>query len=309
MEAKVLIQLLNFSRTLIQDGEIQFLYYEKFPVHPEDIGADHQDMMAMWERQLRENPPKSENPKGLRKVILGYLEDEKKYGGFRDENAAFLEAHVVFQNFLPGKQVPRFHYAYRVECIRRSENYPSLGHSLFFSAGEHHTVFSNGPDKVLVNRIPNQFSNGELRGHLIGEKGHVESVVIDVTYLPPSNPIEDNPIAIDLSKTDIGETVYIITHRPFERGKAKIYVRLRDGLPEVFREEFYYQSDSPHTDAEGYWLRQIKMYRDFERVATVNIAFPKVREIQEFRDVDGFMRTHTIATIKELGFLTLARFM
>lgn len=60
----------------------------------------------------------------------------------------------------------------------------------------------------------------------------------------------------------------------------------------VFKEEFYYQSESPYADTEGYWLRKIDMYRDFELVEALSIAFPRVREAREFRSSDRFMRHH-----------------
>ena len=303
MEANTLIQLLNFSKTLIQDGEFHFLYYVKYPTHPDDVGSEHQNMRAMWEKQLRENPPKSENPEALRKTILGYLEREKEYGAFRgtDEDiGAFLEAHVVFQ-VLPGNSKLKLPFAYRVAHISRFENYPSLGHLRFFNGGRERNLFSNG-SQILVDGIPNQFANDRRRGNLVLNKELYEFTVVTATYLPPSNPIDETRAEVHLSKTDMGKTVYIITDYPFENVKVKVYVRLKNGLPEVFREEYYYRSDSPHADTEGYWLRQIKMYRDFERVETLNIAFPKVREEQEFRAIDRFMRARTILTITEMDF-------
>ena len=77
MESKTLIDLLNYSRALIQDGEIKFIYFSQFPTHPDDVGAKHRKLVTGWERQLRENPPKSRNPEALRKEILRYLEEEK----------------------------------------------------------------------------------------------------------------------------------------------------------------------------------------------------------------------------------------
>ena len=296
MDTKTLIQLLNYSKTLIQDGEIQFLYYQKFPTHPDDVGEETRMLIAAYEEDLRE----VSSEENLRKRVLGYLEDEKKYGGFRgsEKDATFFEGHLVFQ--VPSTE--KFQQVYRITQISRFENYPSFGHLQYFSAGGAFAVFSKGPTQNLVDWLPNQFTNDRARGTVTRDKEYYSIPVIDTTYLPPSNPIDENHAQMSLLKTDNGETIYIITHLPFEKTKAKVYVRLKAGLPEVFREEYYYQSSSPHADAEGYWLRLLKLYRNFERIETLNIAFPKVREDQEFRDVDRFMRMHSVVTIKEMDF-------
>ena len=302
MEAKTLIQLLNYSKTLIQNGELKFLVYRKWPVHPDDAGKAHRSMLVIWEKQLRENPPKSENPERLRKKILGYLEQEKRYGGFVDNMISFTEVNLVFQ-VLPEEQAPRIRHAYRSEFINLFDNYPSLAHHRFFGAGSQRNWFSNGSE-TLRGIFPSQFSK---TNRLVGllerpeEDGHPLEIK-EVAYLPPSSRIDETDAEVHLSETDTGETVYIITHFPYENTKAIVYVRLRNGLPEVFREEFYYQSESPVADAEGYWLRLVEMYHDFERVKTLNIAFPKARERQEFRSEDGFMRMHATLKIKEMDF-------
>ena len=226
MESKTLIQLLNYSRTLIYDGEIKFLLYKQYPTHPDDVGAEHRKFVASWERQLRENPPKSKNPEALRKEILGNLEKEKKYGDFR--------GHV-----------------------------------------EEREIKTHHEADMAKNVSPTNFY---------------------------TNIIDDTQAEVELLKNIEEVPTYIITYSPRENIKAKIYVRLKSGLPVVFREESYFKGDSPQADAEGYWLAKVNIYSDFERVEELNIFFPKVREDRQFRRIDGFMRHRTIITIKEMDF-------
>ena len=297
MESKTLIQLLNYSRTLIQDGEIKFLFYEKFPTHPEDVGAEHRKLVASWERQLRENPPKSKNPEALRKEILGYLESEKKYGAFRGskELFSFVEGNLVFQN--------RPH-AYRMEIISRFENYPSFDSTRFFNGGGLFNFFSNGT-KAFRWSPPNQFANDRRVGSLQERASTTHPEVVLVTILPPAYPIDETQAEVHLSENNTAMPIYIITiitSLPKEKMKVKVYVQLKAGLPQVFRQEFYFKGDSPEADAEGYWLVLAEMYRDFERVEALNITIPRVREVHEFRRVDGFKRRRSVAIIKEMDF-------
>lgn len=303
MESKTLIQLINFSRTLIQDGEIHFLLYASDPSPPEGP-TRHQHMMSMWEKQLQENPPESKDLEATRQLILKYIEGEKKYGKFVDskEFFGFQEGHVVFQVPQQQKMEQSFEIAYRMAIINRFENFPSFEHNRFCGAGYQYNLFSNVSGQ-LKGSFPSQFSNKANHGYFVREDAGWEPHVISLHYLPPINSIDETTAEVHLSQTDTGGgRVYTITDYPFERTKVKIYVRLKNKLPEVFREEYYYQSDSPHADEEGYWLRVVNQYRDFERIPDLNIAFPKVREEQEFRAVDRFMRFHTIITIKEMDF-------
>ena len=299
MESKTLIQLLNYSRTLIQDSEIKFLFYKQFPTHPEDVGAEHRKLVASWERQLRENPPKSKNPEALRKEILGYLESEKKYGAFRGskELFSFVEGNLVFQNGPP--------YPYRMEIISRFENYPSFGSIRFFNGGGLFNFFSNGT-KAFRWSPPNQFANDRRVGSLQERASTSHPEVSLLTNLPPAYPIDETQAEVHLSENSTATPVYIITYirtlSTDEKMKVKVYVQLKAGLPQVFREEFYFKGDSPEADAEGYWLLFAKMYRDFERVEALNITIPRVREVHEFRRVDGFKRRRSVAIIKEMDF-------
>ncbi len=295
MDPKTLIQLLNYSRTLIQDGEIKFIFYKQFPTHPDDVGAAHRKSVMDWERQLRENPPKSKNPEALRREILGYLEEEKKYGDFRGskEFFSFVEANLVFQEYPQS--------AHRMQIISRFEKYPSFGSTRFFNGGGQFCFFSNGT-KAFRWDPPGQFANDRRVGH-VEERANKTHHEADLAKgLPPTNFIDETQAEVDLSKNSAGVPTYIITFSPRENIKAKVYVRLKDDLPEVYREESYFKGESPQADAEGYWLARVKLYRDFERVEALNITVPKVREDHQFRRVDGFMRYRNIMKIKEMDF-------
>lgn len=303
METKTLIQLLNYSRTLIHDGEIKFLYFNQFPKQGDDVGAEHRKLIASWERQLRENPPKSRNPEAVRKEILGYLEREKKYGEFRGskELYSFVEGSLVFQ-FLPQNVIKS---AYRLEVISRFEKYPSLGSTRFFNGGDQFNFFSDST-KIFKWYPPNQFANNSRIGY--SEKtmdGNHPGAVIMANKQLPSFPIDQTQVDVRLSSENTNTVpTYIITYMvmPPKNVKAKVYVRLNMGLPEVYREEYYFRGDSPQADADGYWLAIVYTYSDFELVEALNISIPKVREDRQFRKVDGFMRRHAIMIIKEMDF-------
>lgn len=302
MDAKTLIQLLNFSQTLIQDGEIQFLYYQKYPTHPDDVGTAKRKLIALWEEQMRENVPKSQNPEALRKRLLKRIEDEKKYRDFwdSDERIIFLESNLVFQK-LPGNvKEPWSRYAYRLEENFLFENYPSLEHLRFLCGGGQHHFFSNR-SKILMGSPPSQFSNDNHIGYLQRLNEHVPVEVIEATNIPPDLLFNETQSEVRFSENGTSEPTYLITHRTPHDVKIKVYVRIKDGLPEVFQKEFYHRSESPHTDTEGYWLVLLNEYRDFEWIPTLSMTLPKVRDEKEFR-ADGFMRRHSILTIKEMDF-------
>jgi len=293
MDAKTLIQLLNYSKTLIRNGELKFTRYNNFTKHPDDLGATHQKLIASWERQLQENPPKSRNPEALRQELLVRLEQEKKHGHFRDEIFHFLEINLVFQEFP---------LAYRMELISRFENYPSFKSFRFFNDGGLLYYFSNGT-KNLKGSPPNQFAIDRRVGYLERlRENYIEGTVMNTRYLPPSLSINETNAEVRLLETDTGILTYVITHYPIEKLKVIVHVHLKNKLPQVFKEEVYYQSESPHADAEGYWLRKVNLYRDFEQVDALGIAFPKVREMREFRGADRFMRYHSVTMITEMDF-------
>ena len=304
MDAKTLIQLLNFYQTLIQDGEIQFLMYQKFTLHPDDVGRDQRTLISLWEQQMRENVPKSQNPEVLRKRILSRIENEKRYGDFRDsnENFAFVEGNMVFQvvySEKPGE--PWDQYAYRIERNFVFKNYPSLEHLRFFVGGRQESLFSNR-SKDFRGVPPNQFSKDIYTGYLERLTPQHPQEISIACYIPPGFPIaESKSNEMRFTKIGTGEPTYLITYISNKVLKTKLHVRLKNKLPEIFQKETYYRNESPHTDTEEYWLLYLKKYRDFEWVPALNITFPKVREEKEFRS-DGFMHRHTILTIKEMDF-------
>lgn len=301
IDDKTLIQILNFSNTVIQDGEIRCLYYQIFPTHPDDVGVEHAKLVGKWEKQLSENPKKSQNPRALRKQILRHLEQEKKYGDFQgsENQFQFSELNLIFQ-VLPAQIPLETRYAYRLESVSCFDNYPTLGHLRFLNGGGLFYFFSNGA-KNLTGNPPNQFANDRRIGYLERRESNFQFQVITALSIPPSYLIDEMEAKVSSLKID-GDTVYVITHYPVDRLKALIYVRLKNGLPEVFKEEFYYQSESPLSDPEGYWLRLTKTYSDFEHDNVLNITVPKVREEHEFIGTDGFTRRRTLMTIKEMDF-------
>ncbi len=108
-----------------------------------------------------------------------------------------------------------------------------------------------------------------------------------------------------ISQSEVNsENVITITHvLPHDAAvKVVVYVRFVTGVPQVLREEFYYKSQSPRMDKDGFWLRSVYNYSDFETVENLNIAIPKVKEMKEYRNVDGFVRFHSVLTIKEMNF-------
>ncbi len=308
VESNALIEFLNYSQTLIQNGEIQFLCYKQYFKRPEEVGAKHREILADLEVQLREEPLKSKNPEALRKEILREIENQKRYGAFRDSNewCNFIEVNLVFQ--------PK--YAYRMEVISRFEKYPSFRFTHFFGGGGQFYRFLNGT-KHLKGIFPIQFHNDRHTGSL-------EDVELEkpedafkfetkiATNLPPLTWVGISADAkVHFTEDDFGMLVYVITcfhetrHLDY---KVKTYVRLKDDLPEVFREEVFHKEtfpkhDSPFADAEGYSLSEVTLFSDFEWVEALNITIPKVHEKLSFQYWrDNFMDNRTVLIIKEMDF-------
>jgi hypothetical protein len=302
MDAKTLIQLLNFSQTLIQDGEIQTLWYNNHLTHPDDVGTAKRKLIALWEEQMRENVPKSQNPEVLRKRLIKHIEDEKKYRDFgnSDERFVFIESNFVFQKLPGNAKEPLPQYAYRCEDNFLFENYPSLEHLRFFLGGGQHHFFSNR-SKNLMGSPPNPFSKNNHIGYFEHLKKQGSVNILEATKIPPGLLLNETQSEVRFLEDGTSEPTYLITHRTPHDVKMKIYVRIQESLPEVFRQEIYLRSESPHADTEGYWLVLLKEYRDFEWIPTLSMTLPKVRDEKEFR-ADGFMRRHTIYTIKEMDF-------
>lgn len=304
MESKTLIQLLNYSKTLIQNGEIQYLYYEQSFIRPKNVGAEHRETIEDLKRQLRENPPKSENPEELRKLILQELEGEKEYGAFEDSNEwfSFVEVNLVYQ--------PEF--AYRMEVISRFENFPSLG-SLRFYGGDGHFFHLSNSYKLLRSTFPGHFEKDRLTGHReeVKLENPIKAFGLTVniaTNLPPllwyPLPTNEDQSKVYHTKDSNGMPVYVVTSFFKNRKrKKKTHVRLKDDLPEVFQEEMYHKLDSSLSDTEGYRLSSVRNYSNFERVEALNIALPKVIEecLFSFSD-DEFLERRIIVKIKNMDF-------
>lgn len=295
MESKTLIKLLNYSNTLVQNGEIKFVNYSHFPTHSDDVGKKHGKLIANWERQLRENPPNSKNPAALRKKILGYLEEEKMYGEFRGtkEFFTFIVGNLIFQKHPQS--------TYRMEVISRFENYPSLSSMRFFNGGGLYCVFSNGTNSFLWSP-PNQFAIDRRVSRFEKYRETIQVQVSDASEIPPDILIDESKSEIRTLEKNTTSHDYIITYYFNEEKKLVFYVRIKSGLPEIYRQEHYYKGESPQSDADGYWLGRVRMYRDFEWVETLNITVPKVREEHQFRRDDGFLRYHRIMIIQEMDF-------
>ena len=306
MEAETLIQLINFYQTLIQDGEIKFLLYQKNPIHPDDVGKRQRTIISLWKEQMRDNVPKSQHPDALRRRLSNRIESEKKYGDFWDSNTrfVFLEANLAFQVFRgkgkPGD--PWSQYTYRLEKNHLFENYPSVEHIRFFGGRLQKCTFSN-PSKMLRVILPHQFDNDRIIGSSESLNPGIPHLVTMSTDVPPGLPLitKAGKNEVILSKIATDEHTYLLTFRTPKNLEIKIYVRIKNGLPEIFQQEFYHNYELPHTDTEKNRLFISKKYRDFEWVPELNITFPKVREEKRFR-TDGFMHQHIILTIKEMDF-------
>lgn len=296
---KNLIPILNFSKTLIQDAEITFLWYEKYPTHPEDAGAIQQKILAFREQELKE-AHKDPNPEGLRKAILKRIETEKRWGGFRDSDANFFFQEVTLAFQVYPETTPRENRIYyRMAFIDRFENYPSLGFRRYFNGGSLEFLFAQNRDG-LEGHLPNQFANDNRIGAFSKESPEHRSWMNDFPCRLPPYFIDESEAHVEVSTLN-GKEVYIITHYPVEKVMAKVYVRFID-TPIVLREDFYYQSPSPNANEDGYWLRTLKEYRDFEIIEALNLAYPKMKIEKEFRGADGFLRRITTLTVKEMTF-------
>ena len=301
MDTKSIISLLNFSKTLIQDGELTYLFYQQFPTSPNEKGKRLREIVAFREQELRDADKKGDE--AYRKVILKNLEQEKKYEPFRNSDAYFVFAEVslVFQMH-PDYATTGDGIDYRMEAIDQYENQPSLGHIRHFNDGYEYLFLGNGTDTLTVIRASQFHKTLDVAGI---EREHQEdtiSEVNDIAALPPTHFIDETRANVQSTEFS-SEKGYIITHFPFENDEevlAKVYVR-SSSIPEIFREDYYFQSDSPIANAEGYWLRVRVDYSDFQIVNELNIAVPKVRVHKEFRS-DGWLRHQSVYTLKEMSF-------
>lgn len=308
MESTTLINFLNYSKTLIQNGELQYLYYEQAFIRPENVGAEHREIIEDLKQQLRENPSKSRDPEGLRKKILQTLEGEKKYGALEDSNEWFSFAEV---NLVYRRQPVA---ACRMEVISRFENFPSLGSLRFYGGDGHFSRFGNS-SKLLRGNFAGHFEKDRMTGFI--EEVELEDpkypfygltfhIATNIPGLIRSLPTDEDLYKVSHKKDSYGMPVYVITYvymnKKNEGRKHKIYVRFKNDLPEVFREETYHEYESPLSDREGFCLCFRRLYNDFEYIGELGIAIPKVLEEQMFDFLDGFMDRHIIVRIKDMNF-------
>lgn len=309
MESTTLINLLNYSQTLIQNGELRYLYYEQEFILPENVGEEHREIIEDLKRQLRENPSKSRDPEGLRKEILQELEGQKKYGALEDSSEwfSFAEVNLVYQ--------PQPAAACRMEVISRFENFPSLGSLRFYGGDGHFFRFGNST-KLLRGNFAGHFEKDRVTGFIEEvELEDPEYPFYGLTFLIATNlpgplwyplPTDEDLYKVSHTKDSHGMPVYVITYvymnEENEGRKHKIYVRFKNDLPEVFREETYYEYESQLSDEEGFRLCWIRLYNDFEYIGELGIAIPKVQEEQMFDLSDGFMERHIIVRIKDMNF-------
>ena len=300
MDGNSVIALLNYSKNLIQDGEMSFLFYEQFPTLPDEKGERLSAIVEFREQELRD-ADKDEDPAAYRKAIIKNLEKEKKYEPFQDSDKYFMfaEASLAFKKAPDYVESGLINYRMNVTC--RFENYPSLGSIRYFNAGYEYLYLSNTVDNLLVLRAT-QFNNTAAVSGI--DKARTEDTITtvnDTTHVPPTDLIDVKRAQVHPTEFS-GDRGYIITHFPYEDELflKKVYVRISP-LPEVFREEYYFQSDSPNANADGYWLRLRREYSDFYTVEGLNLAVPKVRVHKEFRS-DGLLHRQTVYTIQEMNF-------
>ena len=298
MESNTLIELLNNSKALIQNGELKFLYYLQSFMPEEEVGVAHREVLEDLEMQLQENPPKSADPERLRKLILEHIELEKKYGALEDSNDwfTFVEGNLVFQ----GK------YTYRLEVISRFDKFPSLGSARFYGIGGHFWHFSNS-SKYLEGLFPTHLKNSRLVGSLMGRElerpkdAYMFEISITRNIPGPVRPINPTKSKVELTKDDMGMPVYLINQ--YRKGiiSLRFHVRLKDGLPEVFREDYFETKDPSIPEGQTHYLGAVRYYRNFDQVETLNIRVPKVIE-QQMLSPDGFIQSRVVILIMERDF-------
>jgi len=301
MDAQNLVSVLNFSKTLIQDGEIQFIFYEKLPTHPDDIGKTKQQILAFREQELRD-AHKDSDPEALRKAILKNIEQVKTYHDFgeSDEHFFFEEVNLVFQ-LRPDSTPSDYRINYNMEQISLFDNYPSLAFKRYFNGG-FQTIAALNTAHKLSGRFPNQFATGNRIGLFSKDNVDVETDEWIGSFPLRLPPDYINETRFNLEQSTLnGKNVYVLTHFPFEEVMSKIYIHMAK-LPEIFREEFYYRSPSPNANKEGYWLRLVVEYSNFVTIEKLGIVIPKVYEAKEFRGSDGFLQRITKVVIQEMEF-------
>ncbi len=308
MDTQSLISVLNFSKTLIQDAEITFLWYINSPTHPEDAGKRLQQFIEHRKQEYRDAPQKTSRPEALRKKILRDIERAETYGSFGDQRFLFKEVNLVFQR-LPDSREKHPQFNYRMEQIACFDTYPSSAPAPFpsveyarYYAGGRHEYYVVNPRQNLDGVLPNQFDNYRSIG-VVEEHPREDEDFWMISFpfrIPPGNLSSDTAkVQVESSEVE-GEAVFILTHSSVDKILTKTYVRLSE-VPQVFREEHYFKSESPTANEDGYCLRLVQEYSDFAYLEPLGIAHPKVFESKEYR-ADGFMRRTARITILEMEF-------
>ncbi len=301
MDIKSIISLLNFSKTLIQDGELSYLYYQQFPTDPNKKGNRMREIEAFREQEIRDAEQKKNE--AFRKLVLRKLEREKKYEPFRESDDYFIFAEISLVFKMGTDSAKTGHEIdYRMEIISQYDKYPSLGHIRHFNDGFEDLFLGKGTDFFTVTRASQFDEIPSFAGIELEHQKDTINEVIDIAVLPPLDFIDETRASVESTEFS-GEKGYIITHFPDKNDEkilVKVYVR-SSSIPEVFREEWYFKSDAPIANAEGYWLRLREDHSDFQIVDELNIAVPKVRVQKEFRS-DGWQRRQTVYTLKEMSF-------
>ena len=224
MDTQTLISILDFSKTLIQEAEIKFLWYVNSPTHPDDVGKGLQEFIQHRKQEYRDAPQKTSDPEALQRVILEDIELAKTYGPFQDSNQDFLfkEVNLVFQR-LPDSREQNPQFNYRMEMISCFDTFPSIGTVPFpsvdfarYYAGGRQEYFAVNPRQKLDGVLPDQFDNGRCIGDV--EEHPRENLgfwMISFPFsLPPATLSSDKAnVQIESAEVD-GEDVFIITHSP-----------------------------------------------------------------------------------------------
>ena len=308
MDAQTLVSILSFSKTLIQDAEIKLLWYEHYPIPPEDMGEFVKKGIEYSRQEYRDAPQKTSNPEVLRKEILKDIESYETYGPFHDSDEFFFfeEGNLVFQRLpVATGQIPQCNF--RLETISCFDNFPSASDAPFpsvdfaryYDGGRQEYRVVNSDQRLEIT-LPHQIDNGRIIGAIRVDTLEKEDSLLSrfPLRLPPRH-IDKAEVQIEPAKVN-GESVFILTYSPFEKVRTKTYVRI-ENVPQIFREEHYYKSESPNANEDGYWLRLVKEYKDFVYFETLGIAHPKFFEAKEYR-ADGFMRRATSIAIIEMEF-------
>lgn len=293
MDLQSMVELLNFSKQLVQDGEMTFLNYNYHPKSDEEKDKTMREIIAFRKEELRNN---EKGDPGLRTMILKNLELEKNYEPFRFSDAyfRFSECTLVFRM---RDDYKRSEVDFKLVVRDRFENYPSLGSTRYLCGGYEYIFLRRGEDALSLHR-GSQFQISQSASTITKyRRSDLEMSVDSTVTILPSMYIDKASASMEYSAY-AGEKCYIISHFPLENDflKLKVYVRFSP-LPEIFREEALNKKDK----TDEYWVRLSMDYSDFETIEGISLAIPKRRDQKEFL-IDGELRRRSVYTIKEMDF-------